>query len=102
MIAANFSQKKCVKTYKNLYPQLTSFANLELAWRKARKGKRSKLAVATFEFNAEGELFQLAEPVPTLVITTLLIPKHSTPTKKHSPPLTKQAAPKAPLLITEN
>ena len=32
---------------------------MELAWRKARKGKRSKLAVAAFEFNAEGELFQL-------------------------------------------
>ncbi len=48
-----------MKTYKNLYPQLTSFANLEQAWCKARKGKRGKLAVAAFEFNAEGELFQL-------------------------------------------
>lgn len=48
-----------MKTYKNLYPELTSFANLEQAWRKARKGKRSKLAVSAFEFNAEGELFQL-------------------------------------------
>lgn len=48
-----------MKTYKNLYPQITSFANLEVAWRKARKGKRSKQAVARFEFNAEGELLQL-------------------------------------------
>jgi retron-type reverse transcriptase len=48
-----------MKTYKNLYPRITSFANLDLAWRKARKGKRSKLGVAQFEFNAEGELFQL-------------------------------------------
>ncbi len=43
-----------MKTYKNLYPQITSFANLDLAWRKARKGKRGKLSVAQFEFNAEG------------------------------------------------
>lgn len=48
-----------MKTYKNLYPQISSFANLEVAWRKARKGKRSKQAVARFEFDAEGELLQL-------------------------------------------
>jgi RNA-directed DNA polymerase len=48
-----------MKTYKHLYPQIASFANLERAWRKARKGKRSKLAVAAFEFDAEGELLQL-------------------------------------------
>ena len=44
-----------MKTYKNLYPDITSFANLDRAWRKARKGKRGKLAVAAFEFNAESE-----------------------------------------------
>jgi RNA-directed DNA polymerase len=48
-----------MKTYKNLYPHITSFANLETAWRKARKGKRSKLAAARFDFNAEGEMLQL-------------------------------------------
>lgn len=48
-----------MKSYKNLYPQITSFANLDMAWHKARKGKRSKQAVAHFEFNAEGELFRL-------------------------------------------
>ncbi len=48
-----------MKTYKNLYPQLSSFANLEAAWRKARKGKRSKQAAARFEFNAEGEMLRL-------------------------------------------
>ncbi|MCP4418477.1 MAG: RNA-dependent DNA polymerase [Chloroflexi bacterium] len=48
-----------MKTFKNLYPQITSFANLDDAWRKARKGKRQKPAVAAFEFNAEGNLFQL-------------------------------------------
>lgn len=48
-----------MKTFKNLYPQITSFANLDTAWRKARRGKRQKPAVAAFEFNAESELFQL-------------------------------------------
>lgn len=48
-----------MKTHKNLYPELTSFANLDAAWRKARRGKRGKDAVARFEENAEGELFQL-------------------------------------------
>jgi retron-type reverse transcriptase len=48
-----------MKSYKNLYPQITSFANLDLAWHKARKSKRHKPSVARFEFNAEGELFQL-------------------------------------------
>lgn len=48
-----------MKTYKNLFPKITSFENLILAWEKARRGKRSKPAVARFEENAEGELFQL-------------------------------------------
>jgi hypothetical protein len=40
-----------LKSYKNLYPQITSFANLELAWRKARKGKRGKEAAARFDLD---------------------------------------------------
>ncbi|MCP5097553.1 MAG: RNA-dependent DNA polymerase, partial [Chloroflexi bacterium] len=48
-----------MKTYKNLYPQLSSFANLDTAWRKARKGKRGKQAVARFEFDLETNLLQL-------------------------------------------
>jgi retron-type reverse transcriptase len=48
-----------VKTYKHLYPRITSFANLCEAWYKARRGKRGKEAAARFEENAEGELFQL-------------------------------------------
>ncbi|MAT95610.1 MAG: RNA-dependent DNA polymerase [Anaerolineaceae bacterium] len=48
-----------MKIFKNLYPQITSFANLDDAWHKARKGKRHKPAVAAFEFNLENELFQL-------------------------------------------
>ena len=52
-----------MKTYRNLYPQIASFANLEEAWRKARRGKRTKEAAARFEQNAEGELFQLERAV---------------------------------------
>lgn len=48
-----------MKTYKNLYPHITNFINLDDAWRKARKGKRQKPAAAAFEFYAEGNLFQL-------------------------------------------
>jgi len=50
-----------VKTYKNLYPQIHAFENLYWAYRKARKGKRSRPDVAAFEFNLELELPQLQE-----------------------------------------
>ena len=32
-----------MKTYKNLYPQIYSFENLHTAYRKARRGKRSRV-----------------------------------------------------------
>jgi hypothetical protein len=38
-----------VKTYKNLYPQIYAWENLERAYRKARRGKRSLAPVADFE-----------------------------------------------------
>ncbi len=38
-----------MKTHKNLYPQIYDFANLMLAWRKARRGKRYTPAAAAFE-----------------------------------------------------
>ena len=38
-----------MKTYKNLYPQIYDFENLYLAFRAARKGKRSRVDVATLE-----------------------------------------------------
>ena len=41
-----------MKTYRNLYPQIAGFANLDEAWRKARRGKRTKEAAARFEANA--------------------------------------------------
>ena len=36
------------KSYDNLYPALTDFANLYLAYRKASRGKRGQAAVAEF------------------------------------------------------
>jgi len=42
-----------MKTYKRLYPRIYDFENLYWAFRKARKGKRSRPDVATFEFNLE-------------------------------------------------
>ena len=41
-----------MKTYRNLYPQIAGFVNLDEAWRKARRGKRTKEAAARFEANA--------------------------------------------------
>ena len=45
----------------DLFAQICSFENLFLAYRKARKGKRGKTQVGTFEFNQEDELLQLQE-----------------------------------------
>ena len=50
-----------MKTYKNLYPQIYAFENLEQAFRKARRGKRHKPNVAAFEFNLDLELLQLQD-----------------------------------------
>jgi len=48
-----------MKTYKNLYPQIYTFENLYTAYRKARRGKRSRVAVAAFEFDMEHNLLEL-------------------------------------------
>lgn len=50
-----------MKTYRNLYPQIISFENLYLAYRKARRGKRDQPEVAAFELDLEANLFQLQE-----------------------------------------
>ncbi|MEW6718230.1 MAG: RNA-directed DNA polymerase [Chloroflexota bacterium] len=50
-----------MKVYTDLYPQLCSFENLYLAYRKARKGKRGKASVACFEFEQEKELLRLRD-----------------------------------------
>lgn len=49
------------KTYDHLWPEIVSFSNLLLAFRKAAKGKRGKAEVAEFEFHLEPNLFELQE-----------------------------------------
>ncbi len=48
-----------MKSYNNLYLQITDFDNLYAAWRKARRGKRYKPAAATFERNLDDEMTRL-------------------------------------------
>lgn len=48
-----------MKTYNNLYSEITSFENLYLAFQKAKKYKRYKKGVGEFEYNLEKELFQI-------------------------------------------
>jgi len=50
-----------MKTYKHLYPHICAFDNLYKAFRKARRGKRSRPDVAAFELNLELELPQLQD-----------------------------------------
>ncbi|MEO8354456.1 MAG: reverse transcriptase domain-containing protein [Chloroflexota bacterium] len=48
-----------MKTHKHLYSQIISFDNLYLAFKAARKGKRSRPDIAEFEFNLEENLLGL-------------------------------------------
>jgi len=48
-----------MKTYKNLYPKLYSYKNLELAFQKAGKGKSSKFYVIEFKKNLKKNLLEL-------------------------------------------
>lgn len=50
-----------MKTYKHLYPQVYTFENLYLAYRAARRGKRSRPEVAAFEFDLEHNLLTLQQ-----------------------------------------
>ena len=50
-----------MKTYKNLYAQVYDFANLYLAYRRARLGKRDRATVGAFEFDLERNLLALQE-----------------------------------------
>jgi RNA-directed DNA polymerase len=54
-----------MKSYRNLYPQIISFENLYLAFRKARRGKRTRAEVAAFELDLESNLFRLQEQLTT-------------------------------------
>ena len=48
-----------MKTYRHLFEQVCDWDNLYLAYRKARKGKRSRPPAASFEFDLEDNLVQL-------------------------------------------
>jgi len=48
-----------MKSYRRLYSQLCSYENLELAFKRARKGKTTKQYVIEFEANLEDNLKQL-------------------------------------------
>ncbi len=50
----------------NLYDELCSFRNLELAFRKARKNKRCRKDVQDFEFNLEKNLLRLKSELESL------------------------------------
>lgn len=50
-----------MKTFKHLYPRICAFENLELAFRKARRGKRGRPDVAAFEVDMDLELLALQE-----------------------------------------
>lgn len=54
-----------MKSYRHLYPQIYSFDNLLLAWRKARRGKRYQATVASFERNLDVELTTLRDELLT-------------------------------------
>jgi retron-type reverse transcriptase len=50
-----------VKTYRHLYAQVWDYENLYLAYRKARRGKRTKPGAAAFERIQEEELLALQD-----------------------------------------
>jgi retron-type reverse transcriptase len=50
-----------MKTHKQLYSQITSFENLYLAFKAARRGKRARPDIAEFEFNLEENLLNLQQ-----------------------------------------
>ncbi len=49
------------KTFRHLWPQLVSFENLWLAYLAARRGKRARPGVASYELEAETRLLRLQE-----------------------------------------
>jgi RNA-directed DNA polymerase len=49
------------KTFRNLYQDMSSFESLLAAYRRARRGKRSRLDVAWFELRYEEHLLQLSQ-----------------------------------------
>ena len=54
-----------MKCWRNLFPQITSFENLVLAFRTARRWKPLTIERADFEFHLEENLFRLQEELVT-------------------------------------
>ena len=50
-----------MKTHKHLYPLITEFENLHLAFKRAARGKRSRWDVAGFEYDLEANLLELQD-----------------------------------------
>ena len=55
-----------MKTYKNLYPKIYSYKNLELAFEKAKKNKSSLRYIVDFEKNLQSNLLQLQQELSSL------------------------------------
>ena len=55
-----------MKTYKNLYPKLCSYNNLEKAFYKAKKNKPKKFYVKEFEKDLKNNLLELKKDLETL------------------------------------
>ncbi len=79
-----------MKTYNNLYSKLCSYENLELAHKKARKGKTRRNYVIEFEANLDANLKQLKLELETFTyspapLTTFVIrdPKTRTISASH-------------------
>ncbi len=71
-------QRDAMETYRNLCTRLCSYENLEVAFRKARKGKTLKDYVINFESELEKNITQLKEELETLTyspapLTTFLV-----------------------------
>jgi retron-type reverse transcriptase len=50
-----------MKTHKHLYPLITDFGNLHLAFKRAARGKRSRWDVSGFEYDLEDNLLELQD-----------------------------------------
>ncbi len=64
-----------MKGYKNLYPKICSYKNLERAFMKARKGKTSRGYVIEFEINIRENLLQLKRELENFAYRPLPLKK---------------------------
>lgn len=64
-----------MKTYRNIYPKLCSYKNLERAFRKARKGKSSKHYVKNFEKDLSENLLEIKRELETFTYEPMPLKK---------------------------